>query len=167
MPCIVRVILAPVPSIPWHLSHTVDAIPEVFPERFNVPRPGIAAGKSHYGIGRTFHVMFDILTIKFLLRYFTRPMHFFGKLGLVGLIFGGAIMSYLTVFKLTGGELIQEHGPLMIAGALLLLGGIMMFSTGLLGEMMMRTYFESQGRRIYAVREVRSQKETKEAGGAR
>ena len=130
----------------------------------NINRP---AGKSHYGIGRTFHVMFDILTIKFLLRYFTRPMHFFGKLGLVGLIFGGAIMSYLTVFKLTGGELIQEHGPLMIAGALLLLGGIMMFSTGLLGEMMMRTYFESQGRRIYAVREVRSQKETKEAGGAR
>ncbi len=130
----------------------------------NINRP---AGKSHYGIGRTFHVMFDILTIKFLLRYFTRPMHFFGKLGLVGLVFGGAIMSYLTVFKLMGGELIQEHGPLMIAGALLLLGGIMMFSTGLLGEMMMRTYFESQGRRIYAVREVRSQKEAKEAGGAR
>jgi hypothetical protein len=130
----------------------------------NINRP---AGKSHYGIGRTFHVLFDILTIKFLLRYFTRPMHFFGKLGLVGLIFGGAIMAYLTAFKLMGGELIQEHGPLMIAGALLLLGGIMMFSTGLLGEMMMRTYFESQGRRIYAVREIRSQKEAKEAGGAR
>jgi len=52
-----------------------------------------------------------------------------------------------------------EHGPLMIAGGLLLLGGIMMFSTGLLGEVLMRTYFESQGRRIYAVREIRSRKE--------
>src|SRR5215510_13942327 len=92
----------------------------------NTPR---ITGASHYGIGRTFRVMFDIVTTKFLLKYFTRPMHFFGKLGLVGLIFGGAIMAYLTVFKLLGGELVQEHGPLMIAGALLLLGGIMMFST--------------------------------------
>lgn len=130
----------------------------------NIVRP---AGQSHYGIGRTFRVMFDIVTIKFFLTYFTRPMHFFGKLGLLGLLSGGAIMVYLAIFKLFGGELVQDHGPLMIAGALLLLCGIMMFSTGLLGEMMMRTYFESQGRRIYAVREIRSQREAKEAGGAR
>jgi glycosyltransferase involved in cell wall biosynthesis len=129
----------------------------------NINRP---AGESHYGIGRTFRVMFDILTIKFLLKYFTRPMHFFGKLGLFGLLSGGAIMAYLTVFKLLGGELVAQHGPLMIAGALLLLGGMMMFSTGLLGEMMMRTYFESQGRRIYAVREVRT-RQAQEASGAR
>jgi len=129
----------------------------------NINRP---AGESHYGIGRTFRVMFDILTIKFLLKYFTRPMHFFGKLGLFGLLSGGAIMAYLTVFKLMGGELVAQHGPLMIAGALLLLGGMMMFSTGLLGEMMMRTYFESQGRRIYAVREVRT-RQAQEASGAR
>jgi hypothetical protein len=76
-------------------------------------------------------------------------------------------MTYLAGFKLLGGDLVQEHGPLMVAGAILLLGGIMMFSTGLLGEMMMRTYFESQGRRIYAVREIRAQREAKEAGGAR
>ncbi len=126
-----------------------------------------AAGQSHYGISRTFRVLFDILTIKFLLTYFTRPMHFFGKLGLVGCLSGGIIMAYLAVFKLLGGELVQQHGPLMIAGALLLLAGIMMFSTGLLGEMMMRTYFESQGRRIYAVREIRSRRETQEASGAR
>jgi glycosyltransferase involved in cell wall biosynthesis len=130
----------------------------------NINRP---AGQSHYGIGRTFRVMFDILTIKFLLTYFTRPMHFFGKLGLAGLLSGGAILGYLAIFKLMGGDLVQEHGPLMVAGALLLLAGLMMFSTGLLGEMMMRTYFESQGRRIYAVREIRSQREAKEAGGAR
>jgi glycosyltransferase involved in cell wall biosynthesis len=130
----------------------------------NINRP---AGQSHYGIGRTFRVLFDILTIKFLLKYFTRPMHFFGKLGLAGVGIGGMIMAYLAVFKLMGGELVQDHGPLMIAGALLLLGGMMMFSTGLLGEMMMRTYFESQGRRIYAVREIRTRREAQEAGGAR
>jgi glycosyltransferase involved in cell wall biosynthesis len=130
----------------------------------NINRP---AGESHYGIGRTFRVLFDILTIQFLLKYFTRPMHFFGKFGLLGLLSGGAIMMYLAIFKLLGGIIVQEHGPLLIAGALLLLSGMMMFSTGLLGEMMMRTYFESQGRRIYAIREVRCQRETKEAGGAR
>lgn len=127
----------------------------------NINRPN---GQSHYGIGRTFRVMFDILTIQFLLKYFTRPMHFFGKLGLLGTLAGGLIMVYLAVFKIAGGELVQEHGPLMIAGALLLLGGIIMFSTGLLGEMMMRTYFESQGRRIYAIREVRKRRETRQAG---
>jgi hypothetical protein len=52
-----------------------------------------------------------------------------------------------------------NHGPLVILGALLLLGGLMMFTTGLLGEVLMRTYFESQGRRIYAVREVRCRRE--------
>lgn len=130
----------------------------------NINRP---SGSSHYGLGRTFRVLFDILTIKFLLTYFTRPMHFFGKFGLIGLLTGGGILAYLAGFKLLGGDLVQEHGPLMVAGAILLLGGIMMFSTGLLGEMMMRTYFESQGRRIYAVREIRARREAKEAGGAR
>src|ERR1700690_3851364 len=122
----------------------------------NTPR---AAGDSHYGIGRTFRVLFDILTIKFLLKYFTRPMHFFGLLGLAGTAMGGLIIVWLAFHKLLSHELIMvEHGPLMIAGGLLLLGGLMMFSTGLIGEMMMRTYFESQGRRIYAVREILTRK---------
>src|SRR4051812_7556788 len=90
----------------------------------NTPR---AAGDSHYGIGRTFRVLFDILTIKFLLRYFTRPMHFFGSLGLAGTTLGGAIMAYLLFVKIAGRDIIIEHGPLMIAGGLLLLGGLMMF----------------------------------------
>ncbi len=119
----------------------------------NAPRAG---GGSHYGLGRTFHVLFDILTIKFLLSYFTRPMHFFGKFGLAGTTVGGAILGYLFVYKLMGHEILIEHGPLLLAGSLLLLAGIMMFSTGLLGEMLMRTYFESQGRRIYAIREIRT-----------
>jgi glycosyltransferase involved in cell wall biosynthesis len=128
----------------------------------NVVRP---SGDSHYGIGRTFRVLFDILTIKFLLKYFTRPMHFFGSLGLAGTTLGGGIMAYLVVLKLMGREIVMDHGPLMIAGGLLLLGGLMMFSTGLIGEMMMRTYFESQDRRIYAVREILTRKQRGVAGG--
>jgi glycosyltransferase involved in cell wall biosynthesis len=122
----------------------------------NTPR---ASGDSHYGIGRTFRVLFDILTIKFLLKYFTRPMHFFGRIGLAGLVLGFLILGTLAAGKLFGHGMLTDHGPLMIAGGLLLLGGLMMFSTGLLGEVLMRTYFESQGRRIYAVREVRCRRE--------
>lgn len=130
----------------------------------NTPR---VSGASHYGLGRTFRVLYDIITIKFLLSYFTRPMHFFGKIGLIGTFLGGAIMAYLFVYKITGHEIAVQHGPLMIAGALLLLTGIMMFSTGLLGEVLIRTYFESQGRRIYAVREVRTKREPQVTDGAR
>src|ERR1700736_6842937 len=65
----------------------------------NTPR---ATGDSHYGIGRTFRVLFDILTIKFLLKYFTRPMHFFGALGLIGLTLGSVIMGGLAIHKLWG-----------------------------------------------------------------
>jgi glycosyltransferase involved in cell wall biosynthesis len=122
----------------------------------NTPR---LSGDSHYGLGRVFNVMFDIVTIKFLLKYFTRPMHFFGRVGLLGVTLGSAILAWLAVYKLLGHELVSEHGPLMIAGGLLLLAGLMMFSTGLLGEVLMRTYFESQGRRIYAVREIRCKRE--------
>ena len=130
----------------------------------NTPRE---AGDSHYGIGRTFRVMFDILTIKFLLKYMTRPMHFFGTLGLIGTTCGGGILFYLAVEKMLGKEIVLEHGPLMMAGGLMLLGGLMMFSTGLIGEMMMRTYFESQDRRIYAVREILTRKQRGVAGGTR
>ena len=118
-----------------------------------------AAGDSHYGLGRTFRVLFDILTIKFLLKYFTRPMHFFGTLGLAGTSLGGLILVFCAADKLfTGHDIVIEHGPLMVAGGLLLLAGLMMFSTGLLGEVMIRTYFETQDRRIYAVRDILTQK---------
>jgi glycosyltransferase involved in cell wall biosynthesis len=130
----------------------------------NIPR---ASGDSHYGIGRTFRVLFDILTIKFLLKYFTRPMHFFGSLGLLGAVSGGGTLTWLAISKLMGHDIVAEHGPLMIAAALLLLAGLMMFSTGLIGEMLMRTYFESQDRRIYAVREIVTRKQRGLAGGTR
>lgn len=125
----------------------------------NVPR---GAGKSHYGLGRTFKVFFDIITVRFLLTYFTRPMHFFGKYGLIGLGTGASILTYLLTYKLLFMErdLVSQHGPLMMAGGLLLLAGLILFCTGMLGEILVRTYFESQGRRIYAVREIRARKDS-------
>jgi len=123
----------------------------------NTPR---ISGTSHYGLGRTFRVLFDILTIRFLLKYFTRPMHFFGAIGLTGTASGTAMLGYCLIVKLFSWRLdiIKEHGPLLLAGALLLLAGLMMFSTGLIGELVIRTYFETQNRRIYAVREILTQK---------
>lgn len=117
------------------------------------------SGSSHYGLSRTFRVLFDILTIRFLLKYFTRPMHFFGVIGLIGTASGGAMLAYCLIVKIFWQlDIIAAHGPLMIAGALLLLAGLMMFSTGLIGELVIRTYFETQDRRIYAVREILTQK---------
>ncbi|MCU0227443.1 MAG: glycosyltransferase, partial [Bryobacterales bacterium] len=118
----------------------------------NVPRE---AGTSHYGIGRTFRVMFDILTIQFLLRYMTRPMHFFGKLGGAGLLAATGLFTYLLGYKLLGGHIMVQHGPLLILAVMSFLAGLMLFGIGLMGEVLMRTYFESSGRRIYAVRDVR------------
>jgi glycosyltransferase involved in cell wall biosynthesis len=129
----------------------------------NVERPN---GSSHYGLGRTFRVFFDILTINFLLRYLTRPMHFFGKWGLLGIVLGSMVLLAMLGDKFAGEDIIVEHGPLLVAGALLWFSGFMLFSTGLIGEVLMRTYFESQGRRIYAVREVRCRREPV-ADGAR
>src|SRR5262249_32342492 len=130
----------------------------------NLPR---ASGGSHYGLSRTFRVMFDIFTIWFLLKYFTRPMHFFGKWGLLSGGAGATLLAFLAGKKIwTGHDIIQEHGPLMVLGALALVAGLILFCTGLLGEVLTRTYFESQGRRIYAVREVRSRREPTVADGA-
>jgi glycosyltransferase involved in cell wall biosynthesis len=130
----------------------------------NLPR---AAGGSHYGIGRTFRVMFDIFTIWFLLKYFTRPMHFFGKWGLISAGAGAVTLASLAVKKFwTGGDIMSQHGPLMLLSALAMITGVILFCTGLLGEVLTRTYFESQGRRIYAVREILSRREEKTAGSA-
>ena len=73
----------------------------------------------------------------------------------------------IAVKKLLGYEIVAAHGPLMFAGGLLLLAGLMMFTTGLIGEMMMRTYFESQDRRIYAVRQILTRKQHGVPGSAK
>jgi glycosyltransferase involved in cell wall biosynthesis len=118
----------------------------------NIERPG---GRSHYGISRTVRVLFDLLTIRFLLRYVTRPLHFFGPPGLLATAVGLVINLWLLIKKaLYGTDLFEQHGPLMILGAVLILAGIQLISAGLIGEMLSRTYFESQGKPIYSIEKI-------------
>ncbi|HYX17024.1 MAG TPA: glycosyltransferase family 2 protein [Nostoc sp.] len=110
-------------------------------------------GRSKYGIWRTFRVLMDLLTILFMKKFLTRPMHVFGLLGLMSMVSGTAIGIYLTFVKLALGEMIGNR-PLLILAVLLLVTGVQLFCFGLLAELLMRTYHESQGRPIYRVREV-------------
>jgi dolichol-phosphate mannosyltransferase len=110
-------------------------------------------GSSKYGLGRTFRVILDLLTIFFMKKFLTRPMHVFGLLGIISTSLGIALGLYLTFLKLGLGENIGER-PLLLLAVVLLLTGIQLFSFGLLAELLMRTYHESQGRPIYRVREV-------------
>lgn len=110
-------------------------------------------GRSKYGLGRTFRVLMDLLTIWFMKTFLTRPMHVFGLLGLLSLLLGILLGGYLTFLKLGLGQVIGNR-PLLILAVVLLLTGVQLFSFGLLAELLMRTYHESQGRPIYRVREV-------------
>lgn len=118
----------------------------------NIERPG---GRSHYGLSRTIRVLFDLLTIRFLLKYVTRPLHFFGPLGLFSTVIGFTIMLWLLAKKVIyGTQLFDQHGPLMLMGAVMILAGVQLISSGLIGEMLSRTYFESQGKPIYSVEKI-------------
>ena len=110
-------------------------------------------GRSKYGLWRTFRVLMDLLTIWFMKRFLTRPMHVFGLLGLLSMILGILLGGYLSFLKLGLGQSIGNR-PLLILAVVLLLTGVQLFSFGLLGELLMRTYHESQGLPIYRVREV-------------
>jgi glycosyltransferase involved in cell wall biosynthesis len=110
-------------------------------------------GRSKYGLSRTFRVLMDLLTILFMKKFLTRPMHVFGLLGLISMVSGGLIGIYLTFVKLALGQMIGNR-PLLILAVLLLVTGVQLFCFGLLAELLMRTYHESQGRPIYRVREV-------------
>ncbi|NJL09455.1 MAG: glycosyltransferase family 2 protein [Calothrix sp. SM1_7_51] len=110
-------------------------------------------GRSKYGLSRTFRVLMDLLTIAFMKKFLTRPMHVFGLLGLLSMLGGGAMGIYLTFVKLILREDIGNR-PLLILAVLLFLTGIQLFCFGLLAELLMRTYHESSGRPIYRVREV-------------
>lgn len=110
-------------------------------------------GQSKYGIWRTFRVLMDLLTIYFMKKFLTRPMHVFGLLGMISMVLGTGLGIYLTVLKLGFGQIIGNR-PLLILAVVLLLTGVQLFCFGLLGELMMRTYHESQGRPIYRVREI-------------
>ncbi len=116
-----------------------------------------SSGKSNYGIGRIIRVFLDLLIVKFLLDYSTRPLQFFGLLGVAGAGIGGLIASFLGFTKVYYGKTIMaEHGPLMLLAVALFISGIQLISMGLLGEIIARTYYESQNKPIYALREVKS-----------
>ncbi len=113
-----------------------------------------ATGRSHYGLSRMFRVFFDLITVRFLLRYLTRPLHFFGMLGLLCFTAGSSVMAYLLYEKLQGHAIFLEHGPLLLSAVVALLAGVQLVSTGLIGEVLTRIYFEGQRRRIYSVSRV-------------
>jgi hypothetical protein len=102
-------------------------------------------GKSHYGIGRTFRVFFDLMTIRFLIKYMGRPLHFFGSIGALGLLSGGAISFSLMVLKLMHlhESIMDQHGPLLVLGGVLIVSGIQLLAIGLLGELEVRHFFSA------------------------
>jgi glycosyltransferase involved in cell wall biosynthesis len=118
-------------------------------------------GASHYGLSRTFGVFFDLITIRFLLKYLARPLHFFGSLGMMSIFSGSAIAVWLLTQKfLHHSDVMTDHGPLMIFGAVLLLAGLNLLAVGLLGEMQVRHYYEPSRRAPYSVdRVLRAQSE--------
>ena len=109
-------------------------------------------GESKYGIGRTFRVISDLLLMLFMQKYKTKPMHLFGTLGVPMLGIGLLIDAYMFVLKLFGENIGQR--PLLILGVMLTLGGIQLITTGFIAELIMRTYFESQNKKPYTVKEV-------------
>jgi dolichol-phosphate mannosyltransferase len=110
-------------------------------------------GRSKYGLGRTLRVVMDLFTVFFMKKFLTRPMHVFGLLGIISTSLGTILGLYLSFLKLGLGQSIGDR-PLLILSVVLLLTGIQLFSFGLLAELLIRTYHESQGRPIYRVREV-------------
>jgi glycosyltransferase involved in cell wall biosynthesis len=114
-------------------------------------------GRSKYGLGRTVRVLLDLFTVKFLHSYGTRPAHLFGLVGLGLGALGAGVLAYLAVLKLFLGEPIGGR-PLLLLGALLFLTGVILVSFGLMGELLVRTWHESQGKPIYVAQERRSRK---------
>jgi glycosyltransferase involved in cell wall biosynthesis len=100
-------------------------------------------GASHYGISRTFRVFFDLITIRFMLRYLTRPLHFFGTFGMLGIMLGSLIGLWMVALKLlTHIHVMDQHGPLLVFAAVLIVAGVQLLALGLLGELQVRHFHE-------------------------
>jgi len=110
-------------------------------------------GKSKYGISRTVKVVLDLITVKFLQSFSTKPIQFFGPVGVLSGIFGFLILLYLTIDKIFFGNPIGGR-PLILLGALLIIVGIQLIGMGLLGEMLVRVYHESQRKPIYVMKKI-------------
>jgi glycosyltransferase involved in cell wall biosynthesis len=115
----------------------------------NIPRP---QNQSHYGLSRTWRVAADLITVRFLLRYVTRPLHFFGPVGFssvaVGVLCGGWVFATKLV---TGAPVFLAHGPLLLLSAVLIQTGVVLIGLGLLAELLTRIYMDGRHRRIYTV----------------
>ncbi len=109
-------------------------------------------GESKYGINRTFKVMADLLLMIFFQKYFRRPMHLFGGLGIITFFIGFLIDLYLVIFKFVTGADIWGR-PLLLLGSIMILAGIQFITVGIIAELMMRTYFESQNKKTYRLKE--------------
>lgn len=117
-------------------------------------------GKSKYGINRTFKVMSDLILMVFFRKYLQKPMHLFGTMGFIAFGLGALINLYLLIVKLMGHDIWNR--PLLILGLIFLLGGIQLITIGIIADINIRTYFESQNKKTYTVRRVyQSQKELK------
>ena len=110
-------------------------------------------GKSKYDLSRTLTVILDLLTVKFLLSYATRPMHVFGLLGMLSFAVGTVIAAYLSFIRLFLDSPIANR-PLLLLAMLLIFVGVQLVTMGLLGELTIRTYHEAQGKKIYVIREM-------------
>jgi glycosyltransferase involved in cell wall biosynthesis len=110
-------------------------------------------GRSKYTLGRTFRVAMDLLMIRFLMSYGQRPLHIFGWVGVLMATAGAVIDGYLAVQKIVFGMQLANR-PLLLLGTLLLLAGLQVFTLGILAELLVRIYYESQHRPIYAVKET-------------
>ena len=109
------------------------------------------AGVSKYGIFRTFRVFVDLISVYFFMRFFSRPGHFFGLIGLILGFVGAAILIYLVSIKLFYGIDIGDR-PLLLAGTLLVVVGVQFISLGVIGEILSRTYYASSKEKSYLVR---------------
>ncbi|RME79585.1 MAG: glycosyltransferase [Chloroflexi bacterium] len=133
-----------VPAIASYYGVTVAEVPVNYRSR--------QFGTSKYGLGRVVRVILDLLTVRFLLSYSTRPIQIFGLLGLLTFGLGFVIGLYLTFIKLVYGAALAER-PMLLLSILLIMLGVQLITMGLLGELVVRTYHESQNKPIYAVRE--------------
>jgi len=111
-------------------------------------------GKSKYGPSRTVRVLLDLLTVRFMLSYSARPMQLFGGIGLLAFVLGTISSLYLSAQKVIHGYYYSIDRPLLLLSVLLIVVGVQMVSMGLLGELVVRTYHETQGKPIYMIREI-------------
>ncbi|MEZ4964271.1 MAG: glycosyltransferase family 2 protein [Saprospiraceae bacterium] len=109
-------------------------------------------GQSKYGINRTIRVLSDLLLILYLKRFRHKPMHLFGGWGVLSLSVGALILLWLLLQKITGHEI--GGRPLLTLGFILLMAGLQLVALGILSEMMVRTYYESQDKKPYKVRNI-------------